>query len=170
MHHTTRQQPDNPPSPGNEAPPGPAPDLAAGSWPRVLAALRHAGEQAGANAADWWAQDTVGGRAVGDVTDTARRVLAGVEDVDPAVLDALPACDLSGQWADAPTQADLYTQAAPPDAPDWDTLDEQAQTEAVDAYRDGYDTAVQDRVVRHCLAALPQPGGDDGPGRRQSAG
>src|SRR6266542_7019281 len=86
------------------------------AWQHTLAVLRQAGQNAGADAADWWAQDTVGGRATGDSTATARAVLAGIDDGDPAVLDALPVCDLSGQWADTPTEADLYAHAAPPDA------------------------------------------------------
>src|SRR5437764_13727870 len=111
------------------------------TWQHILEALRQAGQHAGTGAADWWAQDTVGGRATGDTAGRARAVLAGIDDGDPAVLDALPACDLSGQWADTPTEADLYAHAAPPDAPGWDDLDPLRRDEAMQAYRDGFDTA-----------------------------
>jgi hypothetical protein len=73
--------------------PGPHPTL----WNSILLALGQADASAGSDAAGWWAQDTVGGRAGGDTATRARAVLAGINDGDPAVLDALPTCDLSGQ-------------------------------------------------------------------------
>src|SRR6266536_5887154 len=85
----------------------PVTDHDAAAWQYTLAVLRQAGQDAGVGAADWWAQDTVGGRATGDTATTAGALLAGIDDGDPAILDALPVCDLSGQWADAPTEADL---------------------------------------------------------------
>jgi hypothetical protein len=125
----------------------------ADTWQRVLDALYMAGTDAGADAADWWAQDTVGGRARGDTAATARQVLAGIDDGDPLILDALPGCDLSGH--DAPTGAELYADAVPDDAPGWDGLSAQARAEAIDTFRDGYHTAVQDRIAEHCRTALP---------------
>ena len=150
--------------PNQPASPGPAatPDPCAGedprtphamTWSAVLDALREAGARAGSNAADWWAQDTVGGRASGDTAHTARAVLAGIDDGDPAVLDALPACDRPEE--DSPTDAQRYAEAAPAGAPSWTTLNPDQRHEAVDAYRDGFDTAVQDRVAHHCGTALP---------------
>ncbi len=152
----------------------PAPDHAAqrpvahhdaAAWLHILEALRQAGQRAGAGAADWWAQDTVGGRATGDTTATARAVLAGIDDGDPAVLDALPVCDLSGQWANTPTEADLYAHAVPPDAPGWDDLDTPRRDEAIEAYRDGFDTAAGERVAEHCRTALPDNAGERPPRR-----
>jgi hypothetical protein len=95
----------------------------------------------GSDAARWWAQDTVGGRASGDTTTHARAVLAGTDDGDPAVLDSLPTCELSGQLADTPTGAELYADAVPPEAPPWVTLDPGKREEA-----------------QHCRTALPEPG------------
>jgi len=137
---------------------GPAADHAT-EWPDVLQALHEAGQRAGRNAADWWAQDTVGGRATADTAARARAVLAGIDNGDPAVLDTLPVCDLSGRWADTPTEADShasrYTDTAPPDAPGWNHLDAGHRDEAIAAYRDGFDTACPDRVAEHCRTALP---------------
>lgn len=48
------------------------------------------GREHGAAAAEWWEQDSIGGRAAGDTTAMARRVVRGIEDGDPAVLDCLP--------------------------------------------------------------------------------
>lgn len=149
----------------------PAPGPHPAPWRSVLLALRQAGARAGIRAADWWAQDTVGGRASGDTTTTARAVLAGIADGDPAVLDALPTCDLSSQGADTPTEAEVYADAAPPaappDAPPWTTLGPAQREEAIGAYRDAFDTAVADRVGQHCRTALPEPGepASDQPGR-----
>jgi hypothetical protein len=62
-------------APATTAPrPQPGPAV---SWPDVLDALRRAGAEAGATAADWWARNTVGGRAGGDVTTTPRMILVG---------------------------------------------------------------------------------------------
>lgn len=129
------------------------------TWPAVLDAFREAGTDAGTDAADWWAQDTVGGRATGDTTRTARAVLAGIDDGDPTVLDALPGCHQSDSSTDA---QQLYVEAAPDSAPPWTALDPGQRAEAVDAYRDGFDTAVQDRVAQHCRTALPDSTGGTG--------
>jgi len=158
MTHTTVRRPEPGDDPG---PPAPSEaGTAAGSWRQALESLYAAGERAGTDAADWWAQDTVGGRATRDVAATARMILTGIDDGDPAVLDALPACDLSGRWPDTPTGVQLYADAAPADAPDWSHLDERVRADAVDAFRDGYHRGAVDRVAEHCRLALPDP--DDG--------
>jgi len=134
-------------------PPDPAAD--ADRWQRVLDALRAAGTDAGADAADWWAQDAVGGRASGDTAATARMILAGIDDGDPLILDTLPGCDLSGPDADTPTEAEVYADAAPADAPGWEGLDAHHRAQAIDSFIDGHQTAVQDRAAEHCRTALP---------------
>ena len=119
-------------------------------WPKLLDTLRAAGAEAGRAAADWWAQGTVGGRAAGDTAATARRVLAGVDDGDPAVLDTLPtlpAGDDPSRYRDAVTAADVAD------------LTPAERAEAGEAYRDGFDTAVLDAVTAHCHAAA-SPTGD----------
>jgi len=161
MPHTTPHHP---------GPPQPPADPAADTWQRVLDTLHAAGTAAGVAAADWWAQDTVGGRASGDTAATARTVLAGLDDGDPLILDTLPGFDLSGH--DAPTEAELYTDAAVADAPGWDLLDARARAEAIDAFHDGYHTAVTDRIAEHCRTALPDtdtcdPAAGPQPGRHR---
>ena len=121
----------------------PGPDRDCDTWRRALDALREAGAQAGRDAADWWEQDTLGGRASGHTTARAVAILAGLEDIDPAIVDALPACDRSGQRADQPA-----------DAPGWDDLDPHARDEAIGAYCDGYDNAAHDGVAAHCRRAV----------------
>src|SRR5215216_5766452 len=67
------------------------------------------GREHGANAASWWEQDALGGRATHDTRYTAEAVLKGLEDGDPAILDSLPQPDLSGQWADGYSSQDLLS-------------------------------------------------------------
>ncbi|GIM90115.1 DUF4314 domain-containing protein [Paractinoplanes toevensis] len=125
------------------------------SWATALRQLRNAGAVAGATAADWWAQDIIGGRATGDVRPAARRVLTGIKDGDPAVLDTLPGLDLFGQEAGSTSEADLYTDAAG-DVAAWESLNDHQREEAIDAYRDTFDTAVLTRVTELCgLASSP---------------
>jgi hypothetical protein len=68
------------------------------------------GREHGVNAAEWWAQSAVGSRATGDMQETAKRVLAGIDDGDPQILDDLPTPDLSGQWSDGYSSQDLYDE------------------------------------------------------------
>jgi hypothetical protein len=125
-------------------------------WQQVLEALRLAGVTAGKSAAQWWAQDVLGGRARGDVTATARRILGGLDDGDPQILDGLPVADRYGQAHDR----DRYTQSAPDGAPGWAELTAARCDETRWAWCDGYDAAVTDEVGRHCRMAL-SPTGDD---------
>lgn len=64
---------------------------------RGAATARHRaariGRQNGSDIAEWWQQEHLGGRANGDVTVTARRVLQGIHDGDPEILDSLPTWD-----------------------------------------------------------------------------
>jgi len=117
-------------------------------WGQVLDALRLVGAEAGRSAVDWWAQDTVGGRAGGDTAGTARKILTGIDDGDPAVLDTLPTVDL-------PTtdgEPDFYSAAVDDSGPRWNELTAAEQQEALDAYHHGADTAITDRVTEYCRA------------------
>ncbi|MET7968766.1 DUF4314 domain-containing protein [Micromonospora sp. NPDC005305] len=125
-------------------------------WGQVLDALRDAGAAAGRAAAQWWAQDAIGGRAHGDVRAAARAILAALDDGDPAVVDALPAAD---RYDDAAGRA-RYAEASPDGAPPWQRLPADRCDQARWAWGDGFDTAVTDEVARQCRTAL-HPGGDD---------
>ncbi|MEU6022598.1 hypothetical protein [Micromonospora sp. NPDC047134] len=132
--------------------PDPTPPPCSGErWSRVLEAVRTAGRRDGEQAAAWWAQHTIGGRSHGDTTAVARTVAAGIDAGDPAVLDALPVFDVAGY------DAERYRVQAPDDAPDWDNLSDAERAAAIDAARDGFTTAVEHTVAKHCAALL-----DDG--------
>jgi hypothetical protein len=127
-------------------------DVDAG-WHATLQRLRDAAAEAGGNAVDWWEQDAIGGRATGDVQATAARVLAGIEDGDPAVLDLLPRLDEPGQQTGDLSAAERYTAATGPSDGTWAALDERRRDEATDVYRDAFDTAVLDRITNLCRQA-----------------
>lgn len=72
----------------------------------------HLGEQHGRNAADWlWDGNT------DDPATFLATLVRGIEEGDPAVVDLMPWPDLSGEWADGLTPADLaaYVDADPED-------------------------------------------------------
>lgn len=69
----------------------------------------------------------------------ARRILRGIEEGDPAILDALPCSPLSGEWA-----GDLL----PRDVLEWYdvTEDDDSADDILRAFEDGYDRGVVDQV------------------------
>jgi hypothetical protein len=108
-----------------------------------------------------WATALVKMRAAGDVRATARRILAGIGDGDPAVLDTLPSLPSSGQPVDDTTGWELYA-AATGEPAGWFGLSIQQRDEALEAYRDGFDTAATDRAGELCrIAASPTGDGRD---------
>lgn len=56
----------------------------------ATAKAREVGREHAKNAAAWWQQGALGGRATGDSAAVARRVLQGLDDGDPAIIDMLP--------------------------------------------------------------------------------
>ncbi|QGN49793.1 DUF4314 domain-containing protein [Micromonospora sp. WMMC415] len=125
-------------------------------WERVLDALGTGGAAAGRSAAEWWAQDVLGGRAPGDVRERPREILAGIDNGDPAMLDGLPVADRYALEHDA----DRYAEHAPPDAPAWEELTVRQLDEARWAWCDGFDGAAEAEVARQCRMIL-HPDGDD---------
>lgn len=104
-------------------------------WQRVLEAVAAAGHHDGDNAAAWWQQDTLGGRATGEVTTTARRVSAGLDDGDPHILDSLPT-------AGHPQRLRQAYRDATGEHPPWQHLTAHQRDQALHTYLDGFYTAV----------------------------
>ena len=79
----------------------------------------------------------------------ARRLLQGIEDGDPEIMDALPSSPLSGEYADG---------LLPRDVLDRYDLDEHhdAADDVLRAFEDGYDRGVQDEAVRSARAMLAE--------------
>ncbi|WP_435204959.1 DUF4314 domain-containing protein [Micromonospora sp. bgisy143] len=123
-------------------------------WAAALQRMHAAGTEAGRTAAEWWAQDTIGARAGGDTRRAARRILAGIDDGDPAVLDAPPHFTSAGESVDT-SGWELFADATG-DTPGWFGLRIPQRDEAMTIYRDAFDTAATDRVADLChLAASP---------------
>jgi hypothetical protein len=96
-------------------------------------AMRALGEEHGRNAASW----LLDGNSTREAAET---LLRGIVDGDPAVLDQLPATPLSGEWAGAPSGAEIIAEAGlDPDESDPDRDDE-----LLSAYEDGYSSGVHD--------------------------
>jgi hypothetical protein len=134
-------------------------------WAATLARLRAAGTEASRDVAEWWVQDTIGGRATGDVRATARQILAGIDDGDPAVLDTLPTFTPPARWHDGRDTAQVrYTEAAHDaghdQAPHWRELTDAQRAETIAASREAFDTAVADRVAELCHLAASPTGAD----------
>ncbi|GAA5200676.1 hypothetical protein GCM10023322_79030 [Rugosimonospora acidiphila] len=119
-------------------------------WEQLLQAARDDGAAAGRALAEWWAQDTIGGRATGDVKTVARRILAGLDDGDPAILDALPPATPPAQ--DQPSRSDGSGGDGPPLTP-------RERDDLSDAYLDSAQQAIGDQVAQLCRMVL-SPTGD----------
>lgn len=90
----------------------------------IEARAREAGAEHGRAAASWYFDGNTD-------AETYRRVLAGLEDGDPEVLDALPSSPLSGEYADEPTPASVLADL------DVDQDDDCAD-EYLSAYEEGF--------------------------------
>ncbi|WP_330440512.1 DUF4314 domain-containing protein [Micromonospora sp. NBC_00821] len=135
-------------------PPTDGPVDEAARWAAALRQMRATGTEAGRTAAESWAQDTIGARVTSDTRLTACRVLAGIKDGDPAVLDALPRFTLAGDAVDT-AGWELFADATG-DVCGWFGLRIQQRDDAMTVYRDAFDTAATDRIADLChLAASP---------------
>ncbi|MFJ6167241.1 DUF4314 domain-containing protein [Micromonospora orduensis] len=141
-------------APATTPPPTGDPVGEATEWAATLRRMRAAGTEAGQTAAEWWAQDTIGTRVSGDTRLTARRILAGIHDADPAVLDTLPHFSSGGESVDT-VGWELFADATG-DVTGWFGLRIQQRDEAINVYRNTFDTAADEHVAALChLAASP---------------
>jgi hypothetical protein len=122
-------------------------------WQALLTAMRAAGASAGTDAADWWAQDSIGGRSTGDNTPVARRILSGIDDGDPQICDQLPTFAGSDAFGEVPGEADLMNELDV-DPRQWTPLTSEQWDEAVAAYTMSFDQAVLDRAAQLCRDIL----------------
>jgi hypothetical protein len=82
-----------------------------------------------------------------DSLETVRRTLAGIEEGDPAVLDALPSCPLSGEWAGGLTPVALLADLGVGE-------DDLAAEEILGEYERGFAEGVETEVVRSARGLL----------------
>lgn len=80
--------------------------------------------------------------------ETARRILQGLEDGDPEIIDGLPSGPLSGEWADG---------LLPRDVLGWYGLleDDDEADDVLRAYEDGWSEGMVDEVERAARALVP---------------
>ena len=106
----------------------------------ILERADEAGYEAGVAAGSWLLDGN-------STEDAARRLLDGIEDGDPEILDALPSSPLSGEWADGLLPRDVLAEYG---------LDEQheAADEVLSAFEAGYDRGVTDEATRSARALL----------------
>jgi hypothetical protein len=116
------------------------------------------GVQAATDAASW----VIDGNTS---ADHIRRVLAMLDDGDPEADDYLPAPDLSGEWAGAPTPDSLYEEIIGENLHDA-TIDAGLASETLvgsvaDAIADAWEAGVSHTFTTECerilRAALPEP-------------
>jgi hypothetical protein len=79
---------------------------------------------------------------------TYRRVLKGIEDGDPEIMDALPCVDWSGQWADGPNWNDELRAAILEVLENDEELTEEALKD------DDYDDIFNEIAVEHANGAV----------------
>lgn len=111
----------------------------------ILDSAEELGYQAGRGAGSWVTDGN-------STTDSYRRLLTGIEDGDPAVLDLLPVAPLSGEW-DGPTPASLAYDLG------IDTTLEGTEVlleEACERYEVGFDRGVQDEITETCNNQLQE--------------
>ena len=112
---------------------------------RAERAGREAGKNAGA-----WATDGNTTRA------TYEKILRGIDECDPEVMNALPCLDLSGQWADGLTDADVLSDIGYCDVERMLEREPDRCSDLIGWYRDGYDAAVVAEVERACRLQLAE--------------
>lgn len=107
---------------------------------RAVEAARQDGYEAGIAAGSWLLDGN-------STNEAARRLLQGIEDCDPEILDALPSSPLSGEWADSLAPRDVLASV------DMDE-DSEASEDVLRAYEDAYSQGVTDEACRSARAML----------------
>jgi hypothetical protein len=114
----------------------------------IIDAATKLGRSDGSDAATWYFDE---GRS--DVTrEHYQRVLKGIADCDPEIMDSIPAADFSGQWADGRTVRGLLAELGTND----ETVSAGEQDEIVRAYEEAFSDAAQDAIEAHCHLMLEQ--------------
>jgi hypothetical protein len=113
-------------------------------YAEMIEKAKELGKDAGTNAAEWFIQETF--TKSNQARQNAERLIEGINEVDPMVMDALPVCDLSGEWADSMTPERLWVEVA---GREWDDDSDSSDdlNELVDRYSEAFDDAVIDTVT-----------------------
>ncbi len=103
-------------------------NLFADRWHPPLEKAKDAGHRAGADSAEWIAQESFGGRTRDrDLVPNAKKFLAMHEEGDSALYDGLPCSPLSGEYAGDLLPKDLICDALELNDSSYDALHDFAQ-------------------------------------------
>jgi hypothetical protein len=102
------------------------------------------GTEHGRIAAGWWEQNAIGGRATRVDRLAVQRIIDGIEDGDPEILDSIPHANLSGEWADGYSSQDLQDELGYSSDDCWEC----------DEYELAFNDAVESEVSRLCREYL----------------
>ena len=113
----------------------------------ILRNAKREGKRAGINAAGWAFMPGRDRDSIG----TARRILAGIEDGDPAILDAFRTPDLSGEFSGDPTPRSLAEDCG---LDEDDPRSEWLQDKIANAWEDAASSSFWTSLERACRAEL----------------
>ena len=114
---------------------------------RTRERAERAGRAAGKAAASWYFD--------GNTTEaTYAAVARGIADCDPQIMDGLPCLDLSGQWADGLTDADVLGDCGYAGADGMLERTPEHASQIIDWYRDAYDMEVIAVIEREASLAV----------------
>ena len=109
---------------------------------QAIEKARENGKESGKAAGSWFFDP-------GNSSPTqARRIIQGIEDNDPEILDMLPDTNpLSGEWADGLTEKDVLSEVGVNENDD-------ASEDVLIAFLDGYYEGVREQVIEDANAIL----------------
>ncbi len=123
-------------------------EISTADYDRLKAAVRKVGEEHGAARGSWVISGNTDRR-------TAERIVKGLDDGDPEILDSLPSLQM-GEWADDPTENDIVSEAVY-DAKlqiEPDSLEPEEVDELINEYQDGWYAGRDQEVERSARAVL----------------
>lgn len=110
-------------------------------WKKIEKAIYKDAFDIGANAAEWYLQESIGGRVSSrvDTRAVARKILQGYEDGDPEIMDSFNIPNLSGEWAGDPTPQTL--------AEEWGLEDDDDIDEACNVWEEAVSEGYFDTLI-----------------------
>lgn len=103
------------------------------------------GYRNGKKSAEWICMDIIGGRSKGNPIPTAKRILKMYDDGDPEFYDMIPACPLSGKWADDISAKEVICDSLKLNADELDELHKICEALEIEEDLD----ALKDQICRH---------------------
>lgn len=103
------------------------------AWEALKVRARTLGTEHGKSAASWYFDGNTS-------AETYQRVLAGITDGNPEILDTFPSDGLSGEWADGYSSRDLERELG--------VENDEGLDELADAYSEAFSSAVHNEIER----------------------